>query len=124
MRIILSIKPKYAEKILSGDKRFEFRRAIFANPAVRTVLMYATAPCRQVIGEFAVDEVITLAPTKLWARTSRRAGIDKNQFDLYFAGKSKAHALKIGRPKRFQVPLDLKTDFGLKRPPQSFCYVR
>lgn len=123
-RVILSIKPKFAEKILSGDKCYEFRRAIFSRPGVKTVLMYATAPCRQVIGEFNVDGVITLAPHELWRRTRRFAGIDKQQFDDYFAGKSKAYALRIGSPKRFKVPLDLRNDFGLERPPQSFCYVR
>ena len=28
MNIILSIKPKYVDKILSGEKRYEFRKQI------------------------------------------------------------------------------------------------
>ncbi|MBI6731014.1 ASCH domain-containing protein, partial [Pseudomonas amygdali] len=42
MKVLLSIKPEYAEKILQGEKRFEFRKSVFKNPDVRTVVIYAT----------------------------------------------------------------------------------
>jgi predicted transcriptional regulator len=122
-RVILSIKPVFAEKIFSGDKRFEFRRTIFARSEVKTVLIYATSPCRQIVGEFIIDAVITMSPNRLWQQTKHRAGIDKQQFDEYFNGKATAYALKISSPRRFRVPLNLLEDFGVERPPQSFCYV-
>ena len=31
MKVLLSIKPEFAEKILNGTKRFEFRKGIFKN---------------------------------------------------------------------------------------------
>jgi len=37
MKILLSIKPEYAEKIFAGTKKYEFRRSIFKNPDVKTV---------------------------------------------------------------------------------------
>ena len=36
MKIVLSIKPEYAEKIFSGSKKYEFRRMIFKAPDVKT----------------------------------------------------------------------------------------
>jgi predicted transcriptional regulator len=123
MRVVLSIKPQFAEKILSGVKRFEFRRAVFTRPNVRRVLIYATAPCSRVVGEFCVDQILSLTPDELWNQTRLAAGIEKSEFDDYFSGTHTAYALKIGSTRRFRTPLELKAHFGLARPPQSFCYV-
>ena len=35
MKVVLSIKPEFAFKIFDGTKQFEFRKAIFKNPAVK-----------------------------------------------------------------------------------------
>lgn len=32
MKAMLSIKPEYVERILSGEKTYEFRRTIFRRP--------------------------------------------------------------------------------------------
>ena len=36
MKILLSIKPEFAEKIFSGSKKYEFRRRIFKAPGEKT----------------------------------------------------------------------------------------
>lgn len=54
MRVLLSIQPEYAEKILNGTKRFEYRKAVTRNESVRTVVIYATMPVGKVVGEFEV----------------------------------------------------------------------
>jgi len=58
MNVILSIKPEYAFKIFNGTKLFEFRKAIFKNPAVKKVIVYASSPVQRVIGEFEIDETL------------------------------------------------------------------
>jgi predicted transcriptional regulator len=122
-RLLLSIKPKFANAILDGTKRFEFRRALFRRKDVERVIIYASSPEQKVLGEFLIDDVLSLAPASLWRRTHAHAGIDKRYFDRYFAGRQKAHAIKIKSVVRYQHPLDLKRDFGVTRPPQSFRYV-
>ncbi|WP_369009144.1 ASCH domain-containing protein, partial [Escherichia coli] len=49
MKVLLSIKPEFAEKILNGTKRFEFRKGIFKNPQISTVVIYATMPLGKVV---------------------------------------------------------------------------
>jgi len=119
--LILSIKPKFANDILEGRKRFEFRRALFRRDVER-VIVYSSSPERKVIGEFLVDEVLTLRPDALWRVTSEYAGIPRSYFDRYFAGKHEGHAIKIKKPRRYKVPLDLEGHFGIPHAPQSFCY--
>ena len=43
-RVLLSVKPKFAEAILAGDKTFEFRRLLFKRDDVRTIVLYASSP--------------------------------------------------------------------------------
>src|SRR5271155_3329385 len=78
-RALLSIRPPYAEAIFRGEKRFEFRRAIFRK-AVDVVVVYITSPTCLVVGEFDVPAVISDAVEDLWSRTSRHAGIDRELF--------------------------------------------
>jgi predicted transcriptional regulator len=117
----LSIRPPYAEAIFRGEKRFEFRRAIFRK-AVDVVVVYITSPTCLVVGEFDVADVISDSVEGLWNRTSRHAGIDRDGFLAYFRGRDVGHAIAIGRVRKYRTPLKLAGTFGI-RAPQSFVYI-
>jgi predicted transcriptional regulator len=123
-RILLSVKPRFAEAILAGEKTFEFRRALFRRQDIKTVVLYASSPRRQVVGEFTIDEVLSLALDQLWGATHEGGAIDREYFDRYFEGKKTGHALKVKRTRRYRAPLCLKKDLGILKPPQSFMYLR
>ena len=38
MKVLLSIKPEFAEKIFNGTKKYEFRKSIFKNKDVDKVI--------------------------------------------------------------------------------------
>ena len=121
IRALLSIRPPYAEAILRGDKRFEFRRAIFRKK-VDVVVVYKTSPACLVVGEFDVVEVMSDSVERLWKRTQKYAGIDRPAFFKYFQGCCIGYAIVVGRVRPYQNPLRLDHAFGV-RPPQSFVYV-
>ncbi|RAU48780.1 MULTISPECIES: ASCH domain-containing protein [unclassified Pseudomonas] len=123
MKVLLSIKPEYAEKILAGTKRFEFRKAIFKNPSVKTVVIYATLPIGKVIGEFDFDVVLSDKPEKIWQETKKHSGISKKFFSNYFDGRSTAHAIAVREVRRYDMPLDLIDIIPSGCAPQSFCYL-
>ena len=54
MKVVLSIKPEFAFKIFDGSKKFEFRKAIFKNNNVKSIIVYASSPVQKVIGEFEI----------------------------------------------------------------------
>jgi len=122
-RVLLSVKPRFAEAILTGKKTFEFRRALFRRPGVRKVVLYASSPVCRVVGEFHLDDIITLDLDRLWVVTRHGGGIDRSYFDRYFAGRTTGHALKVRRPRRYRRSLCLHADFGVARAPQSFMYL-
>lgn len=123
MDVLLSIKPKFASAIFSGEKQFEFRRAIIKNKGVRRVYIYASKPIGLVVGEFEIEEVITEDPDSLWNITKSASGISKKYFDEYFKGKQVAHAIKVSRVQEYSKPATLMELFNIDRPPQSFMYV-
>jgi predicted transcriptional regulator len=123
MDVLLSIKPRFASAIFSGEKQFEFRRAIFKDKNVRKVYVYASKPIGLVIGEFEIEEVITEEPNSLWNITKSASGISKKYFDEYFEGKQIAYAIKVSGVQEYAKPVTLMKLFNINRPPQSFMYV-
>ena len=122
MRALLSIKPEYAEKILIGTKKYEFRKAIFKKD-VDTVVIYATKPVGMVIGEFKVDDILKDQPKELWKKTKEYSGITQSFFDQYFDGRTLAFAIQVKSPFRYHEPFDLKKFLPKGIAPQSFCYI-
>jgi len=118
----LSIKPEFAEKILSGEKRFEFRR-VMPKREVQHVVVYASSPVRRLVGEFTVRRIVTASPSKLWRLTRSHAGISKGYFDDYFRDRSEAHAFEIGEVRLYERPLDPRKMSPAFRAPQSFVYL-
>src|SRR5687768_5485385 len=74
--VLLSIKPEFVEKIFSGIKKYEFRRAIFKSKAVSRVVVYASSPVQRVVGEFELSDIISARPDSLWRRTRKHSGIE------------------------------------------------
>ena len=49
---LMSIKPLFAEQILSGQKRYELRRRAGEISAGSLVVLYASNPVKAIVGEF------------------------------------------------------------------------
>ena len=123
MKVLLSIKPEYANKIFAGTKKYEFRRSIFKNPNVKTIVVYSSSPVQKVIGEFEIEAILRKDIDQLWNLTEQESGINKDFFFEYYKGKETGFAIKIKKTKKYDEPLDIKRDFKLT-PPQSFVYIQ
>ena len=121
MKVLLSIKPEFAEMIFNGSKKYEFRRKIF-NKNIKTVIVYVSSPVKKVIGEFEIESIINDDLEKLWLKTKDYSGITKEYFFEYFNNKEKGYAIKIKKTKRYKQLLSIIDDFK-KTPPQSFIYI-
>jgi predicted transcriptional regulator len=122
-KVLLSIKPEYAELIFSGKKKYEFRRTIFKNRNVTTVVVYASSPVQKVIGEFEIEKILFHDLKALWNKTSKHAGIDEDYFYSYFRNKTEGFAIKIKNIMKYNNPLCIREDLSLS-PPQSFIYIQ
>jgi len=122
MKVLLSIKPEFALKIFDGSKRYEYRRAIFKNQEVTRVIVYASDPMKQIIGEFEIEDILHDELPVLWMKTKDHAGISERKFFEYFANRSCGYAIKVRTAQIYDIPLPLSS-LMISSPPQSFMYV-
>lgn len=121
MKVLLSIKPEFADRIFSGEKRFEYRKATFKQ-FVSTVVVYATQPVGMIVGEFDVGKVLQGAPAEIWEATKEQAGITKDFFWNYFSGHTKGYAIEVKKPRRYNAAIN-PSEAGPFIAPQSFRYI-
>lgn len=125
--ILLSIRPKYAEKILEGSKTVELRRVRPIYIAKGSLaFMYVTSPVKSIVGAFKVDLVIEMNLRDLWKAVKSRAGISQKEFDSYFEGTCRGVGIFFSEIWLFSKLISLK-DLKKKmdfQPPQSFRYAK
>ena len=124
MKILLSINPKFVEQIFNANKRFEYRKNIFSNKEVHSVIIYSTMPVGMIVGEFEISKILEDTPEKIWEDTEEQSGITKSFYDSYFENRDKAYALKIGKLKIYKAPINPYKIFDNFIPPQSFRYLQ
>lgn len=124
MNVLLSIKPIYAEKIITGQKKYEFRKSIFKESShVEKAFIYSSSPMKKIIGYFEVGEIISKHPKKLWDKYHEFAGIDEKPFFEYYKNKDKGFAITIQNFQEFNPPIDPFIEFDNFKAPQSYYYV-
>jgi predicted transcriptional regulator/DNA-binding XRE family transcriptional regulator len=125
--VVLSIRPKYSEKIINGKKTIELRRRFPLSAASgRIAYIYSTSPVRAMVGLVEIAEVVKLPVNQIWNDYSGLAFVTKEKFDEYFFGVDEGFALRFVKPRSFSQPLslaDLRQKCGFE-PPQSFLYPR
>ena len=122
MKALLSIKPEYVDKIFSGEKGYEYRKAIFKQD-VKTVVVYSTQPVGKIVGEFDIDTILVDRPEVIWEQTKNHSGVNEHFYRQYFSGRNKGYAIKIGERTLYQEPLDPYKEFESFTAPQSFKYI-
>jgi predicted transcriptional regulator len=121
--LVMSIKPRYADRIFAGEKTVELRRTRPRVESGDVVLVYASAPTKALVGAFAIGGVISEEVSCLWNRYSSMLGVSHKEYREYFAGTGMAHGLLVAEYVSFvPVPLSvLRRRVGF-RPPQSYMF--
>lgn len=119
---IFAIKPKYVEKIFSGEKRFEFRTTV-CKQQINKMIIYETSPVSKIMGEVSVSKILKDTPENIWQNTKEYAGIDYDSFMNYFKDRKFAFAYVLENPIKYENPKFL-SEYNIKAVPQSFIYLK
>lgn len=119
--ILISIKPEFVDRILSGKKLYEFRTRRFARN-VNRIYIYSSAPVQRIVASFKPGVVIIDKKERVWAQCKDGAGISQERFFKRFAKNETVVSIKIDD----LVSFDRKDHPGeyIKyfKAPQSFMY--
>ncbi len=125
--LLISLRPQYADLIFKGLKKAELRRRDLSLMKGRDVFVYVTSPVMKLRGGFRVGEVFTGTPVEIWNKVSEEAGVEKSEYDAYYAGSNLACALKITRVWEYEKPMglsELREKFENFVVPQSWRYLK
>ncbi len=119
--IVLPIKPSYADKILSGEKKYEYRKRL-CKDSIDKIYIYATSPVKRIIGEVKVLQKLNQEKEILWEISKEESGVSKEEFFKYFQKTDNGSAYYLGEVKKYNQPLTLES-IGIKYTPQSYVYI-
>jgi len=123
--IILSIKDRYAKKIISGEKLYEFRGWIWKEK-VKYVYIYASGDIKKIVARFEVDFIDRGTPSKIWEEYCDDSGVTKREFFNYINifGYEEVFCIRIENLEILKEENYISLDtIMLKKAPQRFKYL-
>lgn len=121
--VLMSVKPQYANAIMCGQKKVEFRRQIF-DQNVERVYVYASHPVKKLVGYFDIDKVDCESPLVLWNTYNKVGSIAKTDYAAYFNNCNYGYAIIVKCANRFSKDYLVSEIFGENfRVPQSYRYI-
>ena len=79
--ILLSVKAKHVERILSGVKTVEIRRRFSTKWTGQCVSLYASHPVQGLVGEAIIKDVVYNSQEEIWSRFETEIGCTREEFD-------------------------------------------
>jgi len=117
---VMSIKKEYGINLLECESLWEYRRRKSRINVGDRVVLYATLPNRELIGEFFVGEIVTGSPNEVWEKTKEDVCYQKEEVLPYLESGDFPIAFKVANPKKYQQAIPIhKIPFF--RPPISYC---
>lgn len=120
--VLLSVHPEHIANILSGRKKFEYRKIMPAQ-SVSHIVLYSTNPVKMIVAVAEVSHRIADSLTQVWHQTSNESGITHEFFLDYFSESKKAACFALGNVYELSNPIKINELLSCKVPPQSFCYL-
>jgi predicted transcriptional regulator len=128
--LLVSMKPQYAERILSGAKIIEIRKKFSDRWVGCKAVLYSSSPQQALVGEATVRSVSSGAPEEIWAKFQTGLGCTSSEFSAYVGPAQIVSAIELDDVFPYREPVSLSQIshlLGLEedlRPPQSYCDLR
>ncbi len=121
--LLLSIRREHADKILSGQKLFELRKALPREPFTRVYLYESGGG--GVVGYFEPGRILRKPVDELWLSVGD-AATSHDRFQQYYSNAKSGVAVEVVNPVRFNAPISLDRLHKIEGfvIPQSFMLVR
>lgn len=105
--MLLAIKPRFADLIISGKKVVEVRRGGTTIKAGDVLVLYSSSPERSVRATCAVEAVETQTVRSALATVNGQTGLSKEELRDYLSGADTVTLLSIASVFRLSRPIPL-----------------
>ena len=117
---VFSIKKEYCLNLLNGRSMWEYRRRKNQIRAGDKIILYATSPDKELIGEFIVGQIIIGSAEEVWQKTKSEVCYKFDEVVSYLKSGDYPIAFKVNGSKKYEKPISLlKIPFF--KPPMSYC---
>jgi predicted transcriptional regulator len=105
--ILMSVRPKFAERIFGGSKSVEIRKRFSTKWIGHDAVLCATKPLNCLMGRTTIRSVTKGHPDNLWIQFQSQVGCSKNEFDVYVGDASEVAAIEFGDVKPYETPVQV-----------------
>jgi predicted transcriptional regulator len=123
--ILLSVKPKYADFIMTGKKNVEIRTIFDENLTGSIVSIYSSSPQKAIVGQAKISNVVKDHPGKIWEKYSTHIHCSLEEFNKYTLLHEQVYAILLDEIKPFRNEVLVSQLSHLTKakltPPQSYC---
>jgi len=127
-RLVMSMRPKYADSVFSRDKKVEFRKKFSLKWRGCKAVVYGTQPLGALMGEVTMRNITCDTPENVWNSFGEVGGCSKEEFTAYVGASPSVYAIELSDVTPYIAPICLSQVSHLinedLRPPQSFRDVR
>lgn len=127
--LLISVKPEFAEKIISGAKTIELRKSAPKKVNKENyILIYVTSPVKELWGICKINNIIKDNPISFWENYGSKTGITEEQYKEYYKKSKNAYGIELKEVRNFSkysIELKhLKKAFPNFMPPQTYTYIK
>jgi predicted transcriptional regulator len=105
--ILMSVRPKFAERIIGGSKSVEIRKRFSDKWIGHDAVLCATKPLNCLLGRATIRSVTKGHPNNLWVRFQSQIGCSRNEFDVYVGDASEVAAIELGDVRPYETPVQV-----------------
>ena len=127
--VLMSIKPVFAEEILTGFKKFELRSRTADIASGDKIIMYASTPVKSLVGMFTAGRIFTLTYEELSRMYGQNQlpGITERDLEFMRGRKRPLLAIEVLNPIRFNEPIhlsEIRQQIPGFRPPMNYVRLK
>jgi predicted transcriptional regulator len=122
--VVMSVRPRFAQRIASGEKTVEVRRKFHKKWEGRQAVLYSSSPDQAILGRASIQRTVFGPPADIWREFGPRIGATEKEFHVYIQQCDELCAIVLGDFQPYTNPITLQ-QLGLylekePRPPQSY----
>jgi predicted transcriptional regulator len=126
--LLFSLKPQFADLVIKGSKRVEFRRRFSTKMEGAFAYFYISSPIKRIMFSSMLSKVHYSNVNDLWKRFHSIGGVSEEDYFAYFNGTNNGYAIELDNVQILSKMLSLESIrdrfMPTFRPPQSYYNLR